>query len=259
VPEFGEGTSSTAEAKQAAPTVQSAEESTVVPKEPTVGPAEAKDDTTREPEVEKIMMMPKILSPPAEVELSKMTKAPATTPKRRRMASMLDAVKETTKALTPTPTKEVAEAIKVQTKAEAGPSVPIKTKAAAPEDKAEQQTSDTGMATGQDIIEKEKSPAPEAPAKDVDYIFRHASGKELTNEEILEARHYAQKLKYPKGALVFNGTTEDDFMYCLPNNKEISVCREIAKSMGFPKLEEGLSAMSKDDLADSLVYNSIKV
>jgi hypothetical protein len=58
---------------------------------------------------------------------------------------------------------------------------------------------------------------------------------------------------------VFNSTNEDDFLYCLPDNKEISVCREIAKSMGFPKLEEGLSAMSKDDLADSLAYNSIKV
>jgi chromosome segregation ATPase len=29
--------------------------------------------------------------------------------------------------------------------------------------------------------------------------------------------------------------------------------------MGFPKLEEGLSAMTKDDLADNLAYNSIKV
>jgi hypothetical protein len=29
--------------------------------------------------------------------------------------------------------------------------------------------------------------------------------------------------------------------------------------MGFPKLEEGLSAMSKDDLADSHAYNSIMV
>jgi hypothetical protein len=29
--------------------------------------------------------------------------------------------------------------------------------------------------------------------------------------------------------------------------------------MGFLKLEEGLSVMSKDDLADSLAYNSIKV
>jgi hypothetical protein len=29
--------------------------------------------------------------------------------------------------------------------------------------------------------------------------------------------------------------------------------------MGFAKLEEGLSAMLKDDLADNLAYNSIKV
>jgi hypothetical protein len=175
------------------------------------------------------------------------------------MATVLDAVMETTKALTPTPTKKIAEAVNVQAKAEVGPSVPIETKAAAPEDKAKQQTPDTGMAAGQDMIEKVKSPALEASTEDVDYIIRHASGKKLSKEEILEVRHYAQKLQYPKGALVFNGTDEDDFLYCLPNNKEISVCREIVKSMGFPKLEEGLSAMAKDDLADSLAYNSIKV
>jgi hypothetical protein len=58
---------------------------------------------------------------------------------------------------------------------------------------------------------------------------------------------------------VFNGTDEDDFMYCLLDNIEISVCWEIAKSMGFPKLETSLAAMSKDDLVDSLAYNSIKV
>jgi hypothetical protein len=58
---------------------------------------------------------------------------------------------------------------------------------------------------------------------------------------------------------VYNGTDEDDFLYCLPDNKEISICREMAKNMGFPKLEDGLSAMSKDDLADSLAYNRLKV
>jgi hypothetical protein len=58
---------------------------------------------------------------------------------------------------------------------------------------------------------------------------------------------------------VFNGTDEDDFLYCHPDNKEISVCREIAKTMGFSKLEKGISAMSKDDLANSLAYNSLKV
>jgi hypothetical protein len=66
-------------------------------------------------------------------------------------------------------------------------------------------------------------------------------------------------LKYPKGALVFNDTNDDDFLYCLPDNKEIFVCREIGKSMGFPKLEDGLSILSKDDLADCLAYNNMKV
>jgi hypothetical protein len=91
------------------------------------------------------------------------------------------------------------------------------------------------------MVERAKSPASEVPAEAADYIYRHALGKKLSEDEIAEARHYAQKLKYPKGALVFNGSNEDDSLYCLPDNKEISVSREIAKSMGFPKLENGLS------------------
>jgi hypothetical protein len=190
----------------------------------------------REPELEKTMK-PKNLSPPVEAELSKMIKAPATTPKRRRMASVLDAVMETTKALTPAPIKKVAEAVTVQAEAEAGPLVPIETKVVAPEDKAEQQTSHTGMAAEQDKIEKSKISCPRSFGRRCRLHYSTCFGEKLSKEEILEARHYAQKLKYPKGALVFNGTEEDDFLYCLPDNKEMSVCQEIAKSMGFPKLE----------------------
>jgi hypothetical protein len=88
---------------------------------------------------------------------------------------------------------------------------------------------------------------------------RHASGKILSEEEKREAHHYTQKLKYPKGALIFNGSGEEDFLYCLPDSKEISACREMARSFGFPTLEDGLSVLSKDELADSLAYNSLKV
>jgi hypothetical protein len=114
-------------------------------------------------------------------------------------------------------------------------------------------------AVEQILPEKAATPTPEAPSEVLDYIIRHASGKRLSEEEIFEAKHCARELKYPKGALVFNGTDEDDFLYCLPDNKELSVCREMARSMGFPKLEAGLCAMTKDDLADSLAYNSLKV
>jgi hypothetical protein len=45
--------------------------------------------------------MPKIVSPPPEPELPKVSKIPAITSKRRRMASVLDAVLESTRVPTP--------------------------------------------------------------------------------------------------------------------------------------------------------------
>jgi hypothetical protein len=96
VPEFGEGTSSTAEVKQAAPITQSAEEPIVVPKVPTVGPTEAKDGAAKEPIMEKVLKLPEILSPSEGAELPKVQKIVAATPKRRRMASVLDCRKRVT-------------------------------------------------------------------------------------------------------------------------------------------------------------------
>jgi hypothetical protein len=66
----------------------------------------------------------KILSPPPEPELSKLSKAPAITPKSRRMASVLDAVLELTRAPTPASAKEAAEGATTRVEAKAGPSVP---------------------------------------------------------------------------------------------------------------------------------------
>jgi hypothetical protein len=167
VPEFVERASSTAEARQAAPIAQSIEEPTVMPKTPTVEPIEAKVDKAEEPKVEEIMKMPEILSPPTEAKLSKVQKASATTPKRRRMANVLDAVLETTKALSPAPTKKIVEAAKAQAEAEVGqaeaeggPSMPSETKAVMPEVEVDQQTSDVVMAGGQDTSEKGKISCP---------------------------------------------------------------------------------------------------
>ena len=58
---------------------------------------------------------------------------------------------------------------------------------------------------------------------------------------------------------MYGDDDEDDFLYCLPDNKEINVYREMADNIGYPKLELGLSAMSKNQLADSLAYNSLKM
>jgi hypothetical protein len=110
------------------------------------------------------------------------------------------------------------------------------------------------------LPEKPTSPVPKAPSQgDLNYIVRHASGKQLSAEQLVETQHYAKELKYPRGSLVYGGNDEDDFLYCLPDSKEINVCHEMMDNMGYPKLELGLSAMTKDQLADSLAYNSFKV
>ena len=61
--------------------------------------------------------MLEILSPSAEVTVPKTQKSFATTPKRRRMANVLD-VLETVKTLNSTPSKEIVEASKAQTEVE---------------------------------------------------------------------------------------------------------------------------------------------
>jgi hypothetical protein len=226
-----------------------------------------KADKIEEPRIEGTKTL-EVLSPSAGVEMLKTQKGLAATPKRKKMANALD-VLETIKTSSSTPGK-VAKASKTQIEtetklteaeatmswadAEAGPSEPTKEKSSEIGEKAAEEE-----AIEQILPEKAIAPTPEALKENIEYIIRHASGKKLSKEEEREAQHYAQKLKYPKGALVFNGSGEKDFLYCLPDSKEISVCREMSRSFGFPTLEDGLSVLSKDELADSLAYNSIKV
>jgi hypothetical protein len=160
-------------------------------------------------------------------------------------------------------TNESAEAAMTQVETEAGPSAP---REAGPADFVEKDTESRPSDASKVLLplkekatEESEFPAAEASTEGLKFIVRHAAGKKLSEEQIAEATQYAKDLKYPLGSLVYNDTDEEDFLYCLPDNKEIFVCREMAKNMGFPKLELGLSAMSKDELADNLAYNSLKV
>jgi hypothetical protein len=111
-------------------TEQQKTETAEVPKRP----AEARAKMAEELESKKSAKQPKILSPPQETEPPKVSEIHAITPKRRRMASVLDAVMESTKVLTPASAevpnmgeknmKETAESDMSQVGTEAGPSVP---------------------------------------------------------------------------------------------------------------------------------------
>jgi hypothetical protein len=264
VPEFGGETSSAIEAKEPALT-QRIEEPAVKPKASLVKLAEPKADKIEEIVVEGTKIL-EVTSPSAEVTVPKAQKDLTATPKRKRMVNVLD-VLETIKSSSSTPGKTAeapktqsetrltkAEAAKSKVETEAGPSEPAKEKSLEIGEKETEKE-----ATEQILPEKIATPIPEASSEVLDYSVRHASGKRLSEEEKREAQYYARKLKYPKGALIFNDSGEEDFLYCLPDSKEISVCREMSRSFGFPTLEDGLSVLSKDELADSLAYNSLKV
>jgi hypothetical protein len=281
VPEFGSETSSAREAKESTP-LPGAKDLAEVPttkgsEEPETPLTETKE-LAEAPSAEKMeeakaltegAKISEILSPSREIEASKIMKGPTVTPKRKRMVNVLD-VLETIKLPSTTPKKaaetseapaevSVAKASKQQTVVETGPSGPTKVIPLEAEEARIEKATEEIKISEPTLVEEFDTATPEASSKTYDYIMRHASGKKLSEEEVFEANHYAKELKYPKGALVFNGTDEEDFLYCLPDNKELSVCREMSRSMGFPKLEAGLSAMTKEDLADSLAYNSLKV
>ena len=126
--------------------------------------------------------------------MPKTQKGLAATPKRKRMASVLD-VLETIKASSSTLGK-IAKASKVQIEtetklteseatmsqasAEAGPSEPAKEKPSEIGEKAAEEE-----AIEQILPEKAAAPTPKAPSEVLDYIIRHASGKRLSEEEIL--------------------------------------------------------------------------
>jgi hypothetical protein len=178
VPKFGGETSSATEAKESALPTQKIEEPARVPKAPSAKLAEPKVVNIEET---------RVLSPLVEVTVPKAQKGLTATPKRKRMASVLD-VLETIKTSSSTPGKTTeasktqtdtrlteAEATKSQTNTEAGPSEPTKEKSLETREKAAEKE-----AVEQILPEKVGTPTPEAPSEALHYIIRHASGKRLS-------------------------------------------------------------------------------
>jgi hypothetical protein len=93
----------------------------------------------------------------------------------------------------------------------------------------------------------------------LDYIVRYASGKQLSADQIAEVQHYAKELKYPKGPWYTEETMKMTSFTIYQTVRRFKVCREMMDNMGYPKLELGMSVMTKDQLADSLAYNSLKI
>jgi hypothetical protein len=127
------------------------------------------------------------------------------------MVNVLD-VLETTETLDPASTGKVAEASRVQTKADtkqieveaagieagtdAGPSESAEKKPGEIEEKATEE-----KATEQISAEKVATPAPEALKESIDYIIRCASRKGLSQEKKTRSTTLCPKIEIPEGGL----------------------------------------------------------
>jgi hypothetical protein len=91
-----------------------------MPRLPSVELVETKVDKDKieGPKIEEIPKLLEVLSPSTEATVPNMQKSSAATPKRRRMANVLDVVLETARTLSPAPTRKIAEASKAQPEAE---------------------------------------------------------------------------------------------------------------------------------------------
>jgi hypothetical protein len=85
--------------------IQSVEASLLATKATSVMAIEASAGPVEEPGPKKTGEQPKLLSCPIVTELPKLSATATTTPRKRRMASVLDAVLEFVKMPTPVPTK----------------------------------------------------------------------------------------------------------------------------------------------------------
>jgi hypothetical protein len=180
--------------------VESAED--ILPTSKVVSVAAAEVPTIQleksEPESSKSEQQSKLQSPTVMPGLTRTAIVPAATPRKgRRMASVLDAVLRPSKMATPAPTRVSEDKVEELEEIVAASAAPDCTKAGPSETRPMEQIIES-------LREKLSLLIPEeASVEDLDFIIRHALGKQLTQRQIAEAQHYAKELKYPRGSLVY--------------------------------------------------------
>jgi hypothetical protein len=132
------------------------------------------------------------------------------------MANVLEAVLRPSKMAPPAPPKV--------SKDKAGEPTTITLSTFAHSDKAGPSKATVSKEKSKSLPDKMTTPSLKTSSlENTNFTIPHASGKQLTKEQIAEAQHYAKDLRYPRGSLVYGGSNEDDFLYCLPDNMDIDV------------------------------------
>jgi hypothetical protein len=105
--------------------------------------------------------------------------------------------------------------------------------------------------------EKEKEIA-EDTSEDEIFNFQNLVGQELKKAEKEELKEYAISCGYQPGALLFGGVDDEKMGYVRDHTGEKIIGTQ-SKSIGFPKLETGISRYRRQHIVGSLFYSNFKV
>jgi hypothetical protein len=193
----------------------------------------------------------------------------AARPKKRRIITVTEAIKETPRPASASKAPAVGSA----TATEAAPTEAATAEAEPAKDAnleitlsnidkilldmAAEEAAAAAEETTATVLEKEKEIA-EAASEEENFNFQNLIGQDLSKAEKEELREYAISSGYQPGALLFGGV-DDERLGCLRDQTGAKVIDTLSKSIGFPKLETDISRYRRQHIVGSLFYSNFKV
>jgi hypothetical protein len=122
------------------------------------------------------------------------------------------------------------------------------------------------MATEETVVATEKVMATvsdkgkkiaDAASEERDFDLRNLIGQELSESE-KELQEYGISCDYQPGAMLFGGI-DKGALGCIRDRAEAKIIGTLSKSIGFPKLEAGISGYRRQHIVGSLFYSNFKV
>jgi hypothetical protein len=186
-------------------------------------------------------------------------------PKRRRIITVMQAIKEMpppSSASKTTATAEVAASVEgATTKVATAKETNLKSTLSDIDkmllDMAAEEAAAATEETLATVPEKGKEIAKDI-LEEKGFNFQNIVGQELSKAEKEELQEYAISCGYQPGAMLCGGISEES-LGCIRDRSGAKVMSTLSKSVGFPKLEADISRYRRQHIVGSLFYSNFKV
>jgi hypothetical protein len=181
-------------------------------------------------------------------------------PKKQRIITVMQAIKETPPPASASKMTPTAEAVTSAKAAVAEATSLESTLSAIDKVLLDIAAEETAVATEEvmaAVPEKGKEIA-EDTLEEKGFSFQNLVGQELSKAEKEELQEYAISCGYQPGAMLFGGINEEA-LGCIRDRTGAKIISTLSKSVGFPKLKADISSYRRQHIVGSLFYSNFKV